>query len=295
MKRNIINGLLFVLIMLLTAILISASNFVVNFYLIQKLGLPEGINFIFDFLIVSAITYVGLLTLSKRLGNKLVLSAVGAVLVVAIVLLGMGATIKFTIKLLPTYITWVSAMAAGYFFFVNQRNFKMPAILIVFPLLMAFGINDLWVHKIEYGNFYGEVESQVEISFNFTNKAGEIVNNESLKGKIVLFDFWYINCGPCWVKFPELQEMYKKYESNPLVEIYAVNRPMRRDGPEELFTSIEEKDYTFPVLKASQEDMDSFGVYVYPTVVLLNEKGEMVFMGKLEAAIPKMEALLETM
>jgi thiol-disulfide isomerase/thioredoxin len=295
MKRNIINGLLFVLIMLLTAILISASNFVVNFYLIQKLGLPEGINFIFDFLIVSAITYVGLLTLSKRLGNKLVLSAVGAVLVVAIVLLGMGATIKFTIKLLPTYITWVSAMAAGYFFFVNQRNFKMPAILIAFPLLMAFGINDLWVHKIEYGNFYGEVEDQVEISFNFTNKAGEIVNNESLKGKIVLFDFWYINCGPCWVKFPELQEMYKKYESNPLVEIYAVNRPMRRDGPEELFTSIEEKDYTFPVLKASQEDMDAFGVYVYPTVVLLNEKGEMVFMGKLEAAIPKMEALLETM
>ncbi len=284
--------LLFILIFLLTAVLIAGTNFLIQIFLINKLSLPEGITFVFDFLFISGFTYLCLSIFKKRLGTVGVLSSIGLFIVFVIIMLGLDASIKFTIKQSPSYITWFLAMAAGYFFYIQQRKIKLPAVLFVFPLLMAFGLNDLWVHKIEYGNFYGEVKNQIEIPFELTNKADEIVNNESLKGKIVLLDFWFINCGPCWVKFPEVQELYEKYESNPLVEIYAVNRPMRRDGPEELYTKIEEKDYTFPVLKGSQEAMDAFGVYKYPTVVLLNEKGEMVFMGELDAAKEKLESLL---
>ena len=293
MKKTLIKVLIVIAIIVLTALVYIGSNLLSLFVLIENLNLPDGVSFIVDFALLGALTYFCLKFFNKQLTAPGVLISIGIFLVFIIITERLNTSVKYILKLSPAYITWVLSMAAGYFFYIKQRNFKIPALLFIFPLLMAFGLNDLWVHKIEYGNFYGEVKNQVEVPFELTNKAGEIVDNESLKGKIVLLDFWFINCGPCWVKFPEVQEMHEKYESNPLVEIYAVNRPMRRDGPEELFTKIEEKDYTFPVLKGTQEAMDAFGVYKYPTVVLLNKKGEMVFMGELDAARVKLESLLE--
>ena len=112
-------------------------------------------------------------------------------------------------------------------------------LLAIFPLFMTLGFYDLWFHRIEYGNWTGEVVEQKIAFFELQNKEGETINNDSLKGKIVLFDFWFLRCGPCWVKFPDLQRIHEQYQSNPLVEIYAVNRPMRSDKPGALFSKIE--------------------------------------------------------
>jgi len=157
---------------------------------------------------------------------------------------------------------------------------------------MTFGVYDMWFHKIEYGSWTGEVTAQDLATFELLNKGGEVFDNESLKGKIVLFDFWFIGCGPCWVKFPELQRLYEQYQTNPLVEIYAVNRPMSYDKPGALFSRIEDKKNTFPVLAGTQEVMDALQVYKYPTVMIINQNGEKVFIGELKDAEIKLESML---
>jgi thiol-disulfide isomerase/thioredoxin len=174
---------------------------------------------------------------------------------------------------------------SGFLFLLKpEEKWKNTAILAVVPLMLTFGVYDLWVHRIEYGNFTGKVAEAKTVPFEFENKEGMVITNASLEGKVVLFDFWFINCGPCWVKFPNLQELHEKYASRVDFEVFAVNRPMRNDEPNELFTSIEEEGYTFPVLRGTQEMMDAFDVYVYPTVVLLNKDGKVVFMGEIEKA-----------
>jgi hypothetical protein len=67
---------------------------------------------------------------------------------------------------------------------------------------------------------------------------------------------------------------------------------MSRDKPGALFSRIEDKGYTFPVLQGTQEVMDNLDVYKYPTVILLNKKGEIVFMGELDDAEKKLETML---
>ena len=48
------------------------------------------------------------------------------------------------------------------------------------------------------------------------------------------------------------------------------------------------------VLHATQEVMDQLDVYKYPTVMLLNQNGEMVYMGELEDVEKQIEKMLES-
>ena len=74
--------------------------------------------------------------------------------------------------------------------------------------------------------------------------------------------------------------------------IYAVNRPMRGDTPGELFSAISTQGYTFPVLLGNQVDIDALGVTHYPTVLILDKSGHVVFRGTLDMATKKLERLL---
>jgi len=51
---------------------------------------------------------------------------------------------------------------------------------------------------------------------------GNTVSLSSLKGKVVLIDFWASWCGPCRRSVPDLKKMYEKYQSKGF-EIYGVS------------------------------------------------------------------------
>ncbi|MEN8247907.1 MAG: TlpA disulfide reductase family protein [Bacteroidota bacterium] len=255
-------------------------------------NLSQAVGLILSYLLLFIVTATSLKNLKDRKWKTGILFSIVLVILFFVILKGYDKSIKYTLKISPFYISVLLGVVSGYFY-VAWKNNKLiiPILFLIFPFIMSFGGYNLWLHRVEYGNFFGSVDKSRVIPFELINKEGEVINNESLKGKVVLFDFWYISCNPCWVKFPELQRTYEKYQSNPMVEIYAVNRPMKRDKQGELFTRIEKKNYTFPVLQGTQEIMDSFDVYVYPTVILLNREGEVVFMGELEDAEKTIQSL----
>ncbi|MFY0653960.1 MAG: TlpA family protein disulfide reductase [Cyclobacteriaceae bacterium] len=291
MKKYLINSLIVLLMFILYVFLNTFLSIFYGVVLEDRLGFPTGSDILPIFLLTFLLCYLYLLLFHKRISSKGVLISFCIIVLAWIVLTSMGTTIKYPIKKIPEYLTLILGTLAGYLYF-ERKKFKTLLLLAVFPMIMCLGPNDLWRHRIEYGNWTGEVSEQKIIPFEFTNKEGELVNNQTLNGKIVLFDFWFISCGPCWSQFPETQRVYEKYQSNPNVELYAVNRPIRGDKPGALFSRIEEKNYTFPVLKGTQEMMDTLGVYKYPTIMVLNKNGEISFMGELDKAEEKIEILL---
>ena len=56
-----------------------------------------------------------------------------------------------------------------------------------------------------------------EIVFNWSSQPDQLSSLSSLKGKVVLIDFWATWCGPCIASFPKIRELQTRYKDYPVV------------------------------------------------------------------------------
>jgi peroxiredoxin len=107
------------------------------------------------------------------------------------------------------------------------------------------------------------------------------------KGKLLLLDFWIVNCGFCFQSVAALNELYKKYRGKGL-EVVSINMY----DPVEAITKFQKKtgpEYT--IVTGGDSIAAAYGVDAYPSVVLVGELGKVLYSSKgvdekeLEAAI----------
>jgi thiol-disulfide isomerase/thioredoxin len=95
-------------------------------------------------------------------------------------------------------------------------------------------------------------------------------------GKLTLIDFWASWCKPCLKAIPELNKIYEMYKSKG-VEVIGING----DGPRSvakvapLSQSLQIK---YPVLlDINSEVMNNLGLQAFPTLLLVNSEGVIVW------------------
>jgi peroxiredoxin len=123
-------------------------------------------------------------------------------------------------------------------------------------------------------------------AFSLTNLKGETISLASLKGKIVILDYWATWCGPCVASFPGMQKAMAKYSSNPNVVFLFVNTWQTEDNREKLVTDfIAEKKYNFNVLYDTKNAKDpskfdvvsAYKVDGIPTKFVIDGEGNIRF------------------
>ena len=108
---------------------------------------------------------------------------------------------------------------------------------------------------------------------------GSVVKLSSLRGKIVVIDFWATWCGPCIQSFPYLQKVYEKHKNDADIVILAVNTWESKAGKD---LEVHVKDfmakntYSFPVL-FDEGSVDKYGVEGIPTKFIVDQKGMIQF------------------
>lgn len=113
-------------------------------------------------------------------------------------------------------------------------------------------------------------------NMNFTLKDvnGAAVNLASLKGKVIILDFWATWCAPCKVEIPGFIELQTKYKSKGLVVVgISVS-----DTPEQLKPFVAEYKINYPVLVGSGRDdvFDAYGpLWGYPTTFVIGRDGKL--------------------
>ena len=97
---------------------------------------------------------------------------------------------------------------------------------------------------------------------------------DSLKGKVVMVDFWASWCGPCKETFPEMNELQKKYGDQGLV-IISVNEDEESSDMQDF---LKLNPATFTVVRdPAQKLVTEAGAQTMPSSFMLDATGKVRF------------------
>ncbi|PXX34964.1 TlpA family protein disulfide reductase [Undibacterium pigrum] len=126
----------------------------------------------------------------------------------------------------------------------------------------------------------------------FVNLKGEKISSESLRGKVLMVNFWATSCVTCVAEMPKMIETYNKYNKQGL-EFVAV--AMSYDPPNYVLNYAETRKLPFHVALDTQGQLaKSFGdVRLTPTTYVIDKQGNILKRYVGEPSFTELHTLLE--
>ena len=111
------------------------------------------------------------------------------------------------------------------------------------------------------------------LDFTLTNLEGKEVTLASLKGQVVLLDFWATWCAPCKALMPSLQKIHDDYKGKG-VAVLGVNTSERKANAAKEYMA--KQKYTYGCLLSGDDLAQAYGISGLPTLVLIGKDGKIV-------------------
>ncbi len=101
--------------------------------------------------------------------------------------------------------------------------------------------------------------------FSVTDISGKHYSLENLKGKIIVINFWFVECKPCLMEIPELNGLVEKYKGKEVVFLgFATNEKSKIES------FIKTKKYDYNLVADSREIATLYNVNAYPTHLIID-------------------------
>lgn len=131
------------------------------------------------------------------------------------------------------------------------------------------------------------------LELKFTDINGKEFNLETLRGKVVLLDFWATWCGPCVAELPNVLAAYKELHEKGF-EIVGISLDQRRGDLEEFVEEHKMPWVQYFDGKGWENDISTrFGITSIPAMWLIDKKGMVVDMNARANLEVKVQQLLE--
>ena len=126
------------------------------------------------------------------------------------------------------------------------------------------------------------IKSQAEMQYQFFKMEGvalpemefvdleqNIYNKESIKGRTLILNCWFIQCSPCVAEMPELNKLVKQYENKNVLFL-----GLAFDKPKELRSFLQKTKFDYKIVP-NMEDylLKVLKINGYPTHLIVNGDG----------------------
>jgi len=127
--------------------------------------------------------------------------------------------------------------------------------------------------KLEKQKFLESEKSGTKApNFSVKDIFGKKFKSKDLKGKVIVLNFWFINCAPCKKEIPDLNKLKNDFKGKDVVflalgldEAYKIAK-FRKTNP-----------FNYNTVADSRWLADKFDVKVYPTNIVINKEGNISF------------------
>lgn len=98
----------------------------------------------------------------------------------------------------------------------------------------------------------------------------QLINNETLKGKVVLLNFWFTSCPGCKVEYPGLQTLKERFKNQGEVVFISI----ANDDAAYLENFLQKNPLNFKHVASGKQIADNyFKVLGYPTNIIVDQNG----------------------
>lgn len=107
---------------------------------------------------------------------------------------------------------------------------------------------------------------------------GTEVSNKSLKGKVLVIDFWATWCGPCVKDMPKMKSIYAKYKDQG-VEFVGISLDQPNGGHEKVKQFVEKNEIKWPQYYQgngwNSDFSKSWGINSIPALFIVDQEGNL--------------------
>ena len=168
-----------------------------------------------------------------------------------------------TIPTISSYKVILSNIPAG-FSAKESYTFSSTSVNINLTTLSAIEPTDHSKANYKVGDQMGD--------FTLTDIDGDSYTLSKLlkENKLVILNFWFINCGPCKSEFPHFEEVTQGYDNiqlltlNPFDSLSAIRNFKDLSG------------YSFPMISDSIGLSEGFNATAFPTTVFIDVNGRII-------------------
>jgi peroxiredoxin len=108
--------------------------------------------------------------------------------------------------------------------------------------------------------------------FSLTDLKGATYTTEQLKGKIIVMNFWFIECKPCVMEMPELNHLVEQYKDKNVVFLgIATNNETR------LKEFLTKNEFKYNIVANGMKTASDYGVKAYPTHIIIDQESKIAY------------------
>jgi len=110
-------------------------------------------------------------------------------------------------------------------------------------------------------------------SFGTNDIEGNKIDLKNLEGKIIVLNFWFINCAPCRIEMPDLNDLVDSFKTNQNIVFISIALDSREDLQNFLKTFF----FKYRIIGDGGNIAAEYGIGSYPTHIILNREGKIFF------------------